>query len=38
MLTITHDDEDVRALADEVVQLRAGGVVAAADAAGQDPA
>ena len=32
MLMITHDDDDVRLLADEVVQLRAGRVVPAADA------
>jgi molybdate transport system ATP-binding protein len=38
MLTITHDDEDVRALADEVVHLRAGRVVAAADASEPDQA
>jgi molybdate transport system ATP-binding protein len=31
MLLITHDDDDVRALADEVVHLRAGRVVAATD-------
>ena len=31
MLTITHDDDDVRALADEVVHLRAGRVVASAE-------
>ena len=33
MLTITHDDDDVRALADHVVHLRAGRVVDAADEA-----
>ena len=32
MLTITHDDDDVRALADEVAHLRAGQVVDAAAA------
>jgi molybdate transport system ATP-binding protein len=31
MLMITHDDDDVRSLADEVVLLRAGRVVATAD-------
>jgi molybdate transport system ATP-binding protein len=31
MLMITHDDDDVRTLADQVVQLRAGRVVTAAD-------
>ena len=31
MLMITHDDDDVRALADQVVYLRAGRVVSAAD-------
>ncbi len=31
MLTITHDDDDVHALADEVVNLRAGRVVAAGE-------
>jgi molybdate transport system ATP-binding protein len=33
MLVITHDDDDVQTLADEVVHLRAGRVVAAADEA-----
>jgi molybdate transport system ATP-binding protein len=33
MLLITHDDDDVRLLADQVVHLRAGRVVTAADAA-----
>lgn len=33
MLMITHDDDDVRLLADEVVHLRAGRVVASAEAA-----
>jgi len=33
MLTITHDDDDVRALADEVVSLRAGRVVLGTDTA-----
>lgn len=32
MLMITHDDDDVRLLADEVVHLRAGRIVAAAEA------
>ena len=32
MLLITHDDDDVRSLADEVVHLRAGRVVVAGDA------
>jgi molybdate transport system ATP-binding protein len=32
MLLITHDDDDVQALADEVVHLRAGSVVTAAEA------
>jgi molybdate transport system ATP-binding protein len=31
MLMITHDDDDVRTLADEVVHLQAGRVVAAID-------
>jgi ABC-type sulfate/molybdate transport systems ATPase subunit len=33
MLLITHDEQDVRALADEVVTLRAGRVVAQEQAA-----
>ncbi len=33
MLMITHDEDDVRLLADEVVHLHAGRIVAAADAA-----
>ena len=33
MLLITHDDDDVRSLADQVVHLRAGQVVSGADAA-----
>ena len=32
MLMITHDDDDLRSLADEVVHLSAGRVVTAADA------
>ena len=38
MLTITHDDDDVQALADQVIHLRAGQVVTGADAAQADEA
>ena len=38
MLMITHDDDDVQALADQVIHLRAGQVVTGADAAQADEA